>query len=203
MNILIVLIVLFILALLLVIKYNKIDTALFGYVRKDAKYVPFGQKSILASAACGAVMAVGVVMKKIFNMNWEVEGYVVAGILLLIIVVSYNVYRSFTLMPTMGSAIGKSIFLLCTSIIGAAVGVVGSLIIIGLLILYLILMVFTGALSGGNSTTSSYNNEPEYDATTTDESGFERKLRESGSGYIDDKGDRWKSSGYNEVTRDD
>lgn len=71
-----------------------------------------------------------------------------------------------------------------------------------MIVLFFILTVFTKSSFSGSGVTAKANSSNDYDATTVDENGFERKLKKTGAfSYRDDKGNEWEDDGLGNVSR--
>lgn len=103
------------------------------------------------------------------------------------------------------------VYLVSTAATAVVLGQFIYLLIIVMLVVFVLqgLSSSSGRSSGSQSYESSgdssgYNPDDDYVGTIKDENGYERKLKDTGFGtYQDDKGDRWKDSGWGSVERDD
>ncbi len=190
-------------------KYSAIEAYFFD--RGDGEYVSIGNKAMKMSITIGALVGVTALAYKLFyDRSAFDEGLSsVWGIICNAVpyvgfaIIGYCVYNICMTESTVGRIVARSLFVVISCVLGMIGGAIASI----LAIMIVILLVFLSALlkvnlMGGGSG-SSKSKEDNYDATTTDENGFERKLKDVGFGrYQDDKGDYWKDSAPGRVERE-
>ncbi len=154
----------FLLGLILISCYNKIDRSLFGKrkrhipsmengrlffttVRESTDYKPFGRAQVLMSAVCGVFLGV-----MTYLAGWGIKTEIASGlsfviVLIITMILSYNLYDAIVRMPSFGSRVGKFLFLTLFCGIGIVVGVFGSLLVLFALVFYFIVILFRMMLS--------------------------------------------------------
>lgn len=189
-------------------KYASIDAKLFD----NGSYVPMGSVCLYISICLGAIMGFVVAIYSMvcsenpFDLgfsSWGIVCHIIPYLLFLTISVCF--YRAFSVEAKLSRCIWRSLFMLVACLLGFIGGVLGSVITLLFVCLWVALKVILAMLGGSSSRSSrSSSKEEEYDATITDESGFERKLKETSyDTYVDDKGDRWKKVDGGHVVRED
>lgn len=155
-----------VLGFLFIKSYNRIDCHFFGRIKQwfpslkneqdefkknvvlDSTYEPFGRWQVIASALIGAMCVVVPILKQVFYVDLNSRSILLSVILLLVVIISYNLYESITRMPTAGTRIGKFLFMLMSCAIGLGFGILGSLIVFAAIVLYVIIFALRVAVSG-------------------------------------------------------
>ena len=195
-------IVITILVALLVYKYEAIEAMIFD--REDLNFSSIGGDTIKLCTLCGALVgAVEFIYQTIldrsaFSLGYSsIWGFIVNGLPYVAFgFVSFCVYKVFILEVSLGWKIGRSLFIVVASVMGMIGGAIVSVLAIVVIVLFFILTVFTKSSFSGSGVTAKANSSNDYDATTVDENGFERKLKKTGAfSYRDDKGNEWEDDG--------
>lgn len=207
----ILIVVVLIIVLAVMFKYKAIEAAIFDNGTDD--YEPIGDISLKLCIAIGAVIGIVAFVGEMFtNRSPGSLGFSnIWGILfnglpyVAFLTMSVSVYNVIMAETSIGRMIGRSLFVIVACLIGAFGGVVASVLAILAIFLYLIIAFALKVFFGMNAPTPSMGNNKENEEVLkiTDEHGYERILKDIGMGkYKDDKGDRWRSSGYGTVERD-
>lgn len=159
-------IVALILGYLFIKKYNEIDRYFFcrkkqwvptlknqqvGLRKKiiiDSDYEPFGRWQVIACALIGALCVVVPILDHVFYIDLNSQPILLSGVLLLVVIVAFNLYEAIVRMPTVSKRIGKFVFLFVACAIGFGFGILGSLIVFMVIILYVVIFALRIALSG-------------------------------------------------------
>ncbi len=193
---------------LLVYKYEKIEAAIFGNV--ETNFSSIGGDTIKLSIVCGGLVgAVGFIYQGIFDRSAfslgfsSIWGCVVNGLpYIAFIFISYCVYKVLMSEASIGGKIGRSLFIIVASLIGMIGGAILSILAIAVIVFFIVMSLFSKVAFSGSGATTSVGPKDDYDATTTDENGYERKLKKTGAcTYRDDKGDYWEDDGLGFVKR--
>lgn len=172
-------------------KYDAIETSIVG-----AEDETDGKVFVIWSAGAGALMTLGIILHNMIHFNLPDWIFPYCGGAALVIVFGLSMFDAMFNTATTGRAIGKTVVRFVACLIGAAMGAAVSVIAIGIIILWFLLKVFSGALSSTSSSSSStpspqYSNEEEYEIDVPGEA-FMRKGKDVGFGKIrDDHGDYW------------
>ena len=162
------------------------------------------------SAILGALYIGGNALNDMFD--WNVDMSLRTALLTLATLLTIEIAESIMVTSNAATAVKRLLMVIgmmiimivvggLTSIVAIIVAVLVALILIGSIILK---MLFSSSTSSGSSASNGSQQDDEYEYKTTNENGFERKLKDVGFGhYEDDEGGRWKDSGYNTVERDD
>ncbi len=133
--------------------YNGIDSYFFGPKNRPGEtrdYEPFGRTQVLLCLIPGAMLTAIPTLKMVFNIDWNEDSAMVGISLSLIVVFSFNLYEAIARMDTFGRRVGKFFFLTVACGVGVGIGALGSVIVFALVVLYLIFLAFSVALSGGS-----------------------------------------------------
>ncbi len=190
-------------------KYSAIESFLFN--KGDGEFFPIGDIAMKVCIATGAIAgATGLIYsaindESIFSVGFSsIWGIICNGLpYVAFAVISFCVYMICTVETTVVRMILRSLFLVVSCVLGIIGGVIASIIAIVLIIfaMFISILFKTSPFGGAGSSSKESNND--YDATITDENGYERKLRDVGCGrYQDDKGDYWRDSGLDRVERE-
>lgn len=134
--------------------YNGIDSYFFGPKNRPGEtrdYEPFGRLQVLLCLIPGAMLTAIPILKKIFSLHGNEDSVMVGISLSLIVVLSFNLYEAIARMDTLGRRVGKFFFLTVACGVGVGIGALGSVIVFAFVVLYLIFLAFSVALSGGSS----------------------------------------------------
>lgn len=159
--------------------FKKIDVKYFG--TSSESYESFGFPSVIISALIGAVYGITLIFDvNIIEKVSENMGH--AFILLL----ALNLYLSFARMESWKFRFAKFSFMVIACLIGALIGIIGSVIIICAIIIYIVVMLLFGSLRG-----SSVKGVVLDDGTR-----LERKTGLTGESYFYGKSDgaQWERS---------
>lgn len=191
-------------------KYAAIDAKLFN--RGAEEFQPMGKVSVYISVCLGALIGFIVTIYSMFGdgnpfalgfTSWGIVCNIIPFLLFATIAVCF--YMAFAHETTWGRRVARALFMTVACTLGFVGGIIGSILVLVALFVWVLLKVIFAMLTDSASSNSSKpaTTEEQYDATTTDEYGFERKLKSTGfGGYIDDKGDRWKDADNGKVVRD-
>lgn len=193
-------------------KYTTIDDKLFNNGVDEFK--PMGKVAVYVSVCLGAIIGFVVAIYSMFGegnpfalgfTSWGIVCNIVPYLLIACIAVCF--YMAYANERTPNRRLGRALFMTVACLLGFVGGFVGSILVLVALLLWLLLKLVLTMLTDGASSSSKAPEAPaaeeQYDATTTDEHGFERKLKSTGfGGYIDDKGDHWKDADNGTVVRD-
>lgn len=173
-------------------KFEKVDRALFSSIEG---YVPFGIFVVYISAFIGAVLGCVFLYAEMIDKQFDFNGAFFSIVIFGGMMICASIFQAFIYLDSVGSIIGKSIFMIVSCALALAIGAAGSIVIICLAIIYIVLLVI------GKATLGDYGKR----YTTTDEYGNKRTLRSEGNGnYRDDQGRSWTAGDSpNTVTRDD
>lgn len=196
-------------------KYSAIDAKLFE--NGVDEFVPMGKIAVYISVCLGALIGFVVALYSMFstgNDNPFELGFSSWGIVcniipyLLFASIAGCFYQAFANETTWSRRFVRAFFMLFACLFGFVGGIIGSILVLVVLFLWFLLKLVFAMLTGSASSGSSGSSTPaspeeQYDAVTTDEHGFERKLKSTGIGsYVDDKGDYWKDAENGKVMRD-
>ncbi len=137
-------------------KYDAIEKFLFG--RDDEDYVSAGLLPVVVCAFFGAIMGAVPMLESIFNTEWQSASICFVCGIMIVLVLSYNVFDAVVRMSSTGTVLGKILFATVACIIGAAVGAAGAIVVICIVIVVAIIFVagllLGGAAGGGKSSKS-------------------------------------------------
>ena len=200
-------IIILIAVLAIIFKYDAIERGLFDKGEPD--YEPIGNKTMKFCLFCGAVMGIVTVISGFANNKSpftdgfsSIWGIIVNGLpYVAFAAISASIYKTCLSETSAGRIAARAAFITTACLIGLAGGFAGSIIAIIALIFLAVISAFFKT-SFNLKTSSKQSNDNDYDATLTDEHGFERKLRHEGlNSYRDDKGDRWEDTGMGNMVR--
>lgn len=143
----------------------------------------------------------------------DIEGMLFADADFLVYLMALQMTESVMVSDTLGTAFKRFGLLLGFTLASFVIGAVTSVVLVAivvilavLLVIYVILSVASGSLSASGSSRrkrGGSDSADEEELTIKDEHGYERKLKDVGFGrYQDDRGDYWKSDGWNSVSRE-
>lgn len=194
----------------IIYKYGAIERAMFG--GDDPDFVSVGSGTMKLCVLCGAIMGIasvvgGMITDKApiaqgFSSTW---GIVTNGAAITAFAsIAVSIYKVFMAETSAGRIAGRTAWVVVACLIGLGGGFAGSVIALVVLALLAILSAFLKTSLMPKMPSGGSSREGDYDATTTDEMGFERKLRNNGPGsYRDDQGRSWRDAGGGRVERDD
>lgn len=205
-------IVMLIVMIVVMFKYKTVEAAIFD--NGDTDYHSIGDDSMKMCIVCGAAVGATAFIYQIINDRTafslgfsSIWGIIVNGLpYAAFACISASVYKACTTETTPGRMVGRSLFVITACLLGMAGGAAGSVIaIVAIVFIAIISVFFKTAFSGGGTTPkNSGNTNNDYDAKTTDEDGWERKLKKNGAfTYLDDKGREWEEDGFGNVRRKD
>ncbi len=192
-------------------KYDSIEAYFFN--KNDGSFLSIGNKAMKICVSVGALVgATAFIYQMVANESAfslglsSVWGFICNGLpYIAFAVVAYCLYKVCMIETSTKRIVLRSIFLVLSCVLGMIGGAIASVVaIVVVIFVVLISAIFKINLSGGSgSGGSGGSSSDDYDSKITDESGNERKLKDVGFGrYQDDKGDYWKSSGFNSVERE-
>lgn len=167
--------------------YEEMDCYFFN--KTEAHYESFGIMQVFACGVFGALAVFLPLLQWMFTTNWNMESINSALILYVIMAFSYNLYEAIVKMSSAGAMIGKFVFLTLACVVGGLVGALGSVVIIGLITLYLLALLFSAVLKGDSQSSKK---------RTVLDDGTELKNEKGICGednYSDSSGNTWDRSG--------
>lgn len=186
------------------LKYKDVESRKFG--DKVHAHPRFATVTVVLAMIVGAVFMIAAVLE---DDLWVM----LLGATFLVYLMALQVAESVMASNTLGTAFKRFGLLLGFTLASFVIGAVTSVVLVAvlailaiMLVIYVILGLVSGALSASGTSSrrsGGSNNSTEEELTVTDEHGYERKLKDVGLGrYQDDKGDYWKSDGWNSVSRE-
>lgn len=186
------------------LKYKDVESRKFG--DKVHAHPRFATVTVVLAMIVGAVFMIAAVLE---DDLWVM----LLGATFLVYLMALQVAESVMASNTLGTAFKRFGLLLGFTLASFVIGAVTSVVLVAvlailaiMLVIYVILALVSGALSASGTSSrrsGGSNNSTEEELTVTDEHGYERKLKDVGLGrYQDDKGDYWKSDGWNSVSRE-
>lgn len=183
-----------------------LDKSMWGEGIEPNRY--FATLSLMLTALSGALCGGGNTLDSWFDMGTAINMAATGGALIL--VWGLNVAESIMAADKIHVAVLRPLVMLLFMAICFAVSYLLAVIVIVIIMIWLIITLLSGAISGAlsskGSSSSSWSSGGQDEDTykITDEHGYERTLKHEGlNTYRDDKGDRWKSDGWGNVTRDE
>ncbi len=183
-----------------------LDKSMWGEGIEPNRY--FATLSLMLTALSGALCGGGNTLDSWFDMGTVMNMVSILGTLIL--VWGLNVAESIMAAEKISVAVLRPLVMLLFMAICFAASYLLAVIVIVIIMIWLIITLLSGAISGAlsskGSSSSSWSSGGQDEDTykITDEHGYERTLKHEGlNTYRDDKGDRWKSDGRGNVTRDE
>lgn len=181
------------------LKYRDVENRKFG--DKVRAHPHFATVTIVLAMVIGVISAISTMV----DGRISLLGVVRFMVYLMVLQMAESVMVSDTIgtaFKRFGLLLG---FTLASFVIGALTSVVLAA-ILAILAILLVIYVVLGSLSASvlsRKECGSSDSAEEEELTIKDEHGYERKLKDVGLGrYQDDKGDYWKSDGWNSVSRE-
>lgn len=134
-------------AWLLIKNYDKIDTALFGQNNPD--YEPSGRPVVGISLLLGAVFGGLFLYTQLSDSasQQQTAVYTYTGVSLLVIWVAIAMFTTLCSALPIGLAIGKCVFMTFCTAVAFGLGFAGALIVFAVFVIWLILQVFSAAIT--------------------------------------------------------
>lgn len=158
-------IVALVLGYLFIKNYNRLDCYFFGRIKRwtpslkneqgafrknivlNSAYEPFGRWQVIVSALIGAVCVVVPILCHVFYVDLNSRLILLSTVLLLVVIISFNLYEAIVRMPTAGKRVGKFVFLFVSCAIGLGFGILGSLVVFAAIVLYVVFFALRAAVS--------------------------------------------------------
>lgn len=187
------------------LKYRDVESRKFG--DKVHAHPRFATVTVVLAMIMGVVAAIVVILEG------DVGAILLGCAFFLVYLMALQMAESVMVADTLKTAFKRFGLLLGFTLASFVIGAVTSVVLVAvlailaiMLVIYVILGLVSGALSASGISSrrsGGSNNSTEEELTVTDEHGYERKLKDVGLGrYQDDRGDYWKSDGWNSVSRE-
>lgn len=193
------------------LKYKTVESRKFG--ERVQAHPSFATATVIFAMAAGIISVIAAVS------SGEIEDVLISDAIFIVYLMLMQMAESIMVSNTTGTAFKRFALLLGYTFASFALGAVASVIIIAIVVIIIILLAIRfliavlsntlfssvkSSVSSSGSNSSNNDKDEEEEFKITDENGFERKLKSVGFGrYQDDKGDYWKSDGYNSVSREE
>lgn len=182
-----------------------LDKSMWGNGIEPNRY--FATLSLVYAALAGALCGGGNTLNSWFDIATAMNMAAVLGSL--IVIWGLNVAESIIASNKISVIVLRPFVMLLFIAICFAFSYLLTIIILIIIAIWVIGTLLSGAVSGalsskgGSSSSRSSDGQDEDTYKIIDEHGYERTLKNDGlNTYRDDKGDRWKSDGWGNVTRD-
>ncbi len=189
------------------VKFKAIENFFFGNENDDEHSVRGSVAFVFTSAGVAALVVSFAIIVEMFELDFDINHIVFVGIMLFIIIVCAAMAHACFISTGGGQLAGRMLFIPVACTIGALMGAAGTLIVFGILMLYLLFSVLKAAASSKGGVLDSSGYQPS--AGTTEEIDINvpgemslRHARDVGGGvFLDDCGDRWERTLSGDLVR--
>lgn len=174
----------------LIKKYNSLDRAFFGY--NDPDYETSGLGFVIVGIAIGAVLTIIYAVWSMLDYNQNFHSFInYLGGCLLALNLAIAWFRTLTGPLPISGAIGKTVFLTFTILVGVLMGIAGSFIVLAAVVLYIILAAVSGASSSDSGKKVKASSGDIIDSFFGDKT----LTHSGGDEYRDSAGNRYRRDG--------